>query len=402
MASKLLVVVDNHLVQTPDGSVWSKGIYDYSFFKRYLSGFDDVYITIRIQPTDESHAGFTNLCSGPHVHFLPLPDFRGIGGYVKNFYKVNRLIHSYGKQCDCAVIRLPSAIGYQFVRAFDGKKPYALEVVIDPWDYAAPGMLKMKFRPLVRIHWTHELKKYCKRANGVSYVTQFALQERYPAQVQPGSGRFASYYSSANIPESFYMEPKVYAHKEKHTLLHVANSISSYVKGHREAIEIVRNLNNEGLDVSIQFVGDGPYIEEFLAYARQLQTEDKVEFLGRVSDKERMRELMRQADLCILPTHGEGLPRVLIESMAVGTPCVATNVNGIPELLPEDQMANVGDVDTMTEIVKWLLQNDALLTQKSRESVEKAREYAENVLQVRRSEFYKKLHDVTSVGKKQG
>ena len=402
MSSNLLVVVDNHLVQTPDGNVWSKGIYDYSFFARYLSAFDEVHIAIRIEQTDASHAGFTNLCSGPNVHFLPLPEFRGIKGYVKNFFPFNRLVRTYSRQCDCAVIRLPSAVGFPFVRQFDGKKPYALEVVIDPWDYAAPGMLKMKFRPLVRLDWTYKLKTYCKRANGVAYVTRYALQKRYPAGAQTDKTRFESYYSSANIPESFYMKPKKYEKKEMFLLLHVANSISSYVKGHREAIEVVQNLNSQGMNVTICFVGDGPYIEEFLAYAKERNVEDKVKFVGRVSDKEEMKAWMRKVDLCILPTHGEGLPRVLIESMAVGTPCVATNVNGIPELLPEDQMAKVGDVEALTQITRRLLSDSDLLTRKSAEAVAKAREYAEDVLQERRSVFYGRLRDEVdrrSVGK---
>ena len=118
-----------------------------------------------------------------------------------------------------------------------------------------------------------------------------------------------------------------------------------------------------------------------------------MKFVGRVSDKEEMKAWMRKVDLCILPTHGEGLPRVLIESMAVGTPCVATNVNGIPELLPEDQMAKVGDVEALTQITRRLLSDSDLLTRKSAEAVAKAREYAEDVLQERRSVFYGRLRD---------
>lgn len=396
--SNVLVVVDNHLVQTPDGEVWSKDIYDYSFFERYLSAFDDVYIAIRMSRINEERKGFPNKCSGPHIHFLPLPEFKGINGYLKNFFKVNNLIREYSKKCDCAVVRLPSAIGYQFVRRLDKKKPYALEVVIDPWDFAAPGMLKMKLRALVRIDWTNKLKKYCKRANGVSYVTKYALQKRYPCRArisQKNNHYFESYYSSANIPNSFYMEPKLYEKKDHYILLHVANAINSYVKGHKEAIEIVKNLNEQGINVSIKFVGDGPYIEEFMAFAKKLGIEEKVEFVGRISDKTQMKNMMRLADLFILPTHGEGLPRVLIESMAVGTPCVATKVNGIPELLDEDQMASVGDVEKLTKIVKRMLSDCELMSVKSRIAVDRSKEYAEEVLQERRKNFYQNLCKVT-------
>ena len=84
----------------------------------------------------------------------------------------------------------------------------------------------------------------------------------------------------------------------------------------------------------------------------------------------------------------------MIESMAVGTPCVASNVNGIPELLPEDQMASVGDVDEMAEIIQNLINNPERMNQISIAGGEKAKKYAEPVLQERRAAFYIKLRNL--------
>jgi glycosyltransferase involved in cell wall biosynthesis len=59
---------------------------------------------------------------------------------------------------------------------------------------------------------------------------------------------------------------------------------------------------------------------------------DRFVFAGFRDDTPR---LMQAADLCVLCTHFEGLPLVVIEAMAAGRPCVATAVDGVPETLTD-------------------------------------------------------------------
>ncbi|PPA69501.1 glycosyltransferase [Jeotgalibacillus proteolyticus] len=397
---KLLLVVDNHLIRTPDGKVWSKGIYDYSFFSRYLAAFEKVNVAIRIKDVKKEYNGYPNLCSGPGVNFLPIPDFYGIKGYLKNYISVKRAIKKYSEDCDCAIVRIPSAIGFQFASKLRLIKPLGLEVVVDPWDFAAPKMLKSKFRPFIRVLWTYKLKKLCKEVNGVAYVTQFALQERYPSYVHlHGESKkyFTSYYSSANIKEDFYMNPKVYNQKKKKfQIIHVANAINSFVKGHKELIEAISILKDKDIELSVKFVGDGELIPHFEEYAKSLEVENRINFVGRIPDRESMKQELRESDLFVFPTHGEGLPRVLIEAMAVGLPCISTNINGIPELLKEEFMVEVGDVESLAQKIEKLTSNPQLLTEASKASVEKAQQYKEDILQIRRKEFYSQLKNLAS------
>ncbi|WP_298941163.1 glycosyltransferase family 4 protein [uncultured Psychromonas sp.] len=57
---------------------------------------------------------------------------------------------------------------------------------------------------------------------------------------------------------------------------------------------------------------------------------DKVIFAGNRSD---IPEILKASDLFILPSRSEGTPAALIEAMASGLPCIATNAGGMPEVI---------------------------------------------------------------------
>lgn len=89
----------------------------------------------------------------------------------------------------------------------------------------------------------------------------------------------------------------------------------------------------------ILVVGDNDRVPENRAHMRELQAwltqagvGDRFVFTGFRTD---VRRLMLAADICVLSTHFEGMPLVLIEAMALGIPCVATAVDGVPEVISD-------------------------------------------------------------------
>ena len=395
----VLVVCDGHLLKTNDEKIWAPGILDYHFFSRYLAVFKKVYVAIRISETAlKEHSGYPNLCSGAGVDFVKIPDFTGAREYIKKFDKVNKLILNKDVEFDCAIIRMPSPIAFQYAIAIrKRKKPYALEVVVDPWDAFNSKINKSLGGFVWKITFTMLLKYNCKKANGVSYVTRSALQNRYPCRaILRGETKkyFTGSYSSANISKEFFGESDMFRIKERYTFIHVANNINNYVKGHRDAIKIVKLLQNKGIDCNIRFIGDGELVKEFKRYAIEQGISDKVKFLGKISDRTILINELRNSDLFIFPSYGEGLPRVLLEAMAAGLPCVSTNVNGIPELLESDQMVSPGDIEGMAKKIACLLQDPKRMNELIVSGIQKAREYTEEKLQIQRNIFYEKLANV--------
>ena len=104
----------------------------------------------------------------------------------------------------------------------------------------------------------------------------------------------------------------------------------SHVKGHRYFLRAAqRILETEG-DARFLIVGDGPLRHELRASAAHLRVEGACLLLGPRTD---IYDLIAAMDIFVLPSLDEGIPMVILEAMALGTPVVATAVGGVPEVI---------------------------------------------------------------------
>jgi glycosyltransferase involved in cell wall biosynthesis len=142
-------------------------------------------------------------------------------------------------------------------------------------------------------------------------------------------------------------------------------------------------------------VGDGTYRPELEAHAAALGIADRLTFLGRLPAGEAVREVLDQADLFVLASRTEGLPRALIEAMARGLPCIGTKVGGIPELLPPDDLVPRDDATTLARTMDAVLSDRDRMSRMSARNLTAAREYHADVLQQRREKFYGELRSRT-------
>jgi glycosyltransferase involved in cell wall biosynthesis len=100
-------------------------------------------------------------------------------------------------------------------------------------------------------------------------------------------------------------------------------------KGQSSTLRAVAVLREELGDVRVLFAGAGPEEDSVKALAAELDA-DWATFLG---SREDVPALLRAADLAVLPSVAEALPMSLLESMALGTPVVATDVGDVAWLL---------------------------------------------------------------------
>jgi glycosyltransferase involved in cell wall biosynthesis len=102
-------------------------------------------------------------------------------------------------------------------------------------------------------------------------------------------------------------------------------------KGQGVLIQAAKILADRDINFSLQFVGDGPDKENLEQFSTTHNLNSKINFLGKVNHND-IKNLQQQADIFVLPSFAEGIPIVLMEAMACGTPCVTTHITGIPEL----------------------------------------------------------------------
>ena len=112
-------------------------------------------------------------------------------------------------------------------------------------------------------------------------------------------------------------------------------------KGFHHLIDAIDLLVRAGRPVRLDLIGTGAVEEELRAQVERLGLAGTVRFLGPLP-QERIREAVTQAAVlaapCVVGADGnrDGLPTVILESLALGTPVVATPVTGIPEAVDDE------------------------------------------------------------------
>jgi colanic acid/amylovoran biosynthesis glycosyltransferase len=148
-------------------------------------------------------------------------------------------------------------------------------------------------------------------------------------------------------------------------------------KGFDYLLYAVHELLCRDTNIEVELVGEGGESAALRALAHELQLSDKVRFRGWLTFDE-VRNAMRQATILAHPSPdlGDGVPNVIKEAMALGTPVVASNVAGIPELLDNGRygvLVPPRDVKALADAIETLLANQTM----RRKYADAAREHAE-------------------------
>jgi glycosyltransferase involved in cell wall biosynthesis len=394
----VVVALEQRFDRTPDGKVWTQVAFAHSFWMRYLEVFDRVRVVARVRdvpnvPSDWQRA------DGEGVSFAAVPYYLGPWQYLQKVSQVQRAARNAVAANDAVILRVGSQIA-SCIQPMLSKinHPYAVEVVADPYDVFAPGAVKHPLRSFFRWWFPRKLRHQCAGACAAAYVTEGALQRRYP----PASGAFSTHYSSVELPNSaFAAAPRCDApHRQLFTLISVGTLAQLY-KAPDVLIDAVATCVQSGLNLKLVLVGDGKHRPELEARSQACGIADRVCFLGQLTAGDAVRAELDRADLFILPSRQEGLPRAMIEAMARSLPCIGSTVGGIPELLPSEDLVPPGDVVALASQIREVVTDSERMARMSARNLETAKEYRDEVLRKRRNQFYRYVREMTEAWLKQ-
>jgi glycosyltransferase involved in cell wall biosynthesis len=396
---RVMVTFEHRFISTPDGHVYSRGTVDYGFLSRYLAVFDEVVVLARVENADEIPPN-KKRADGPNVSFFPVPYYFGPIQFLKRHREVKAIIEQAVNAADAYILRVTGLVGTLLWRHLMKKGiPYGVEVVGDPWDVFSPGSVKTKLRPFLRRKMTWDLGRQCRAASAASYVTEYSLQKRYPSQC------WSTHYSTIDLPADVILDDST-VDKRTERIESKINSgeplrlcfvgqMSQMYKAQDILISSVADCTKKGINLELVMLGDGQYRQQLEEQAQRLGITEKVHFLGNVPAGKAVYEELDKSEVFVLPSRQEGLPRALIEAMARGLPCIASNVGGIPELLDDEYMVPPGKVEPLAKKIEEVLADTIKLREMSQRNLQKAHEYCIDELSKRRNEFYQKLADIT-------
>lgn len=109
-------------------------------------------------------------------------------------------------------------------------------------------------------------------------------------------------------------------------------------------LDACHQLAREGVGFQCHIIGEGPLRASLETQAQRLGLFGCVRFQGPLSANQ-LPDWYRAADVVALPSRSEGLPNVLLEGLACGTPFVASRVGGVPEIAghPSNRLVQSGD-----------------------------------------------------------
>jgi glycosyltransferase involved in cell wall biosynthesis len=145
-------------------------------------------------------------------------------------------------------------------------------------------------------------------------------------------------------------------------------------KGFSYLVEACALMRAKGIPFRCEIVGGGVLDSSLQAQVQQLELTDYVKLCGPMSQSD-VKQKIREARLLAAPcVHAEdddrdGLPTILLEAMALGTPCISTPVTGIPEVLRHEQtglMVSQRDAKALADACERLLLDPNLCSELAR------------------------------------
>jgi glycosyltransferase involved in cell wall biosynthesis len=389
---KVIVAIEHRFEGTPDGGIWTQTMFTPSYWQRYLEVFEAVQVVARVRPVSVASQGMQRV-NTDHISFTALPYYVGPLQYLQKARAVQKIARSSFHLGDAVMLYSSSPICMALKTVLDKLAyPYGTYLIADPYDVFSPGAVRHPTRPFFRWWVPRKTRQLCRDATAAGYITDYSLQRRYP----PSPKGFTTTFSMAELPAAaFAATPRCYSAEARPITLITVGAMDQLYKAQDVLIHAVALCVQQQLDLRLVLVGDGKHRGSLAAQAQTLGIGDRIEFRGQMTAGPEVRAELDKADLFMLASRQEGLPRAMQEAMARGLPCIGSTVGGIPELLPAEDLVPSDNIHALAEKIREVVTHPDRMTRMSIRNLEKARTYTEDNIRDRRQSLYRALRDQT-------
>lgn len=381
----LFIQGGSRLKRDASGRWFTDGNFNEQVWRRYVDLCDQLSVILRrddrIYADEEAAESFSRVPE-ELVEVHPVPDcYRPYQNFIKPAIRreIAATIDREVSKADRVIIRSAGNVYCALARrsALRHGVPYLAECtgfISDGLLHHGPlGVLKAVPSEL-------SARRVFRDASATCYVTEHALQQRYPSR-----GRSLG-CSDVDIESCVYRPEESFDVGSRQLRIGTAAFLDVAWKGQEDVLHALAKLRDEGnrrFVYSLVGLGSG---DRLRTLTTRLGLQDQVEFVGGLSHAAVL-EWMDGLDVYVQPSFQEGLCRAIVEAMSRGCPVVCTDVGGNSELVSERVLYKAGEANELVERLKFA-SPASVRAALSRENSLRAEHFTSERLSKKRSAFY--------------
>lgn len=195
------------------------------------------------------------------------------------------------------------------------------------------------------------LKQTLKKSDYLVAVSEFVANS-YCDVFHCDREKVSVIYNGIRIPKK--KEVKVEEAEKELRLLYIGRLVE--VKGIRVLLQAVKILQESGIKVKVDILGEGPQRTEFQQLSKMWNINDRVCFHGQQLQKQRYYD---KTDVFVYPSvWQEAFGISIVEAMAQGKICIASRSGGIPEIIEDGKdgfLFPIGEAEALAEVLKKVI-----------------------------------------------
>ena len=386
----LFIQGGTRLKKDKDGVYYTDGNFNNNVWNRYKKYCDELLLVLReeekiYEPSfAKSKFNFVddNCMTIFNVPDLMRPPFRFFSFKYRKI--VTKKIESAIKLCDKAIIR--SAHNFYTLTAVrlckKYNKPYLIEVAGFAFDgYWFHGDL---FGKIVALPYELLAKSAMKDADYCVYVTQKALQNRYPCKNKTLGCSDVELYKFDDADLNSRIE-RLKNNKENKFILGTIGWLNVKFKAQKDVIKVLYNLKKQGFtnfEYQLVGLGNSAFLEKLV---KKYELDNCVKIIGPLPH-EKVFDWLEKIDIYIHPSYTEGLCRAIVEAMSKACPIIVSDAGGNSELANSKYVFKKRSTKQLEKILKNITNAD--LIEEAMRSFNKSKEFNKKALDKVRNDFY--------------